>query len=176
MFVGAVPFLERVCDPGIGEINRWRPRPISALNRDLSECYGLPVEFDRKMDGVSAVVRALGRDDVVCAQLATLHLEIPDPPTLAHQRNLPATFSIWRGNCEAAECSRPTGTQRNIHAGRPVVRAASAENSHPPMAWKTVPQKCRARQSTSANYDPGAVRIRRRHPVSFGNYSASSHS
>lgn len=82
VFAGAVLLLERVCDPGIGEINRWRPRPLSALNHDLSVCYGLPVEFDRKMDGVSAVVRALGRSDIVCAQLATLHLEIPDPPTL----------------------------------------------------------------------------------------------
>lgn len=78
VFVGAVPLLEQGRGPS--EPDQWHPRSVSDLNRDLSKCYGLPVEFSLKMDGLEAVARALGRGDVFHAQIATLHLEIPDPP------------------------------------------------------------------------------------------------
>jgi hypothetical protein len=67
---------------GPGESARWRPRTVTDLNRDLSKCYGLPIEFDQKVDGLGAIARALGRGDLIHAQIATLHLEIPDPPPL----------------------------------------------------------------------------------------------
>jgi hypothetical protein len=40
----------------------------------------LPIAFDGRIDALSAVARALNRGDVVHAQIATLHLRIPDPP------------------------------------------------------------------------------------------------
>jgi len=67
----------------------YSSRPASALNRDLSACYGLPVEVDRKIDGLVAVSQALSRGDMMHAQIATLHLEIPDPPTLAKSIQTP---------------------------------------------------------------------------------------
>ena len=83
VYVGAVPLLERMCGLGVcGRHYQWQPRPVSDLNRDLSLCYGLPVEFARKIDGLRRVARALDRGDIVHAQIATLHLEIPDPPPL----------------------------------------------------------------------------------------------
>jgi len=80
VFVGGVPVLERPRGP-IG-LDEWRPRAVSDLNRDLGKCYGLPVEFNVKISGLTAIARALGRGDLVHAQIATLHLQIPDPPAL----------------------------------------------------------------------------------------------
>jgi hypothetical protein len=79
VFIGGIPLLEQGHAPG----NRWRPRATSDLNRDFSKRYGLPVEFDRKIDALGAVAAALGRGDLIHAQIATLHLEIPEPPPLA---------------------------------------------------------------------------------------------
>jgi hypothetical protein len=52
-------------------------------------CYGLPVEFGSKIDGLTAVARALSRGDFMYAQIATLHLEIPDPPTMKKSEATP---------------------------------------------------------------------------------------
>jgi hypothetical protein len=43
----------------------------------------VPVDFGAKMQGLSAIARALDRGDLLHAHIATLHLEIPDPPELA---------------------------------------------------------------------------------------------
>lgn len=80
VFVGAVPLLERSGSPP-GR-NQWRPRTVPDLNRELSECYGLPVEVDRKIDNLRSVARALGLGDLILAQIATLHLELPNPPLM----------------------------------------------------------------------------------------------
>jgi hypothetical protein len=58
-----------------------RAQPLN-LNRELRNCYGLPVEFDSKIAGLATVARALNRGDLLHAQIATLHLQIPDPPRL----------------------------------------------------------------------------------------------
>jgi len=79
-YAGAVPLLERVCDR-YGQY-QWQPRQVADLNRDLSQRYGLPIEFDRKIDGLRAVGEALVRGDLIHAQIAMLHLQIPDPPLL----------------------------------------------------------------------------------------------
>jgi hypothetical protein len=81
-FVGAVPLLEpcRNC----GGFQNWRPRPVAELNRDLSKRYGVPIEFDAKLEGLAAIARALDRGDLLHAHIATLHLQIPDPPPLAN--------------------------------------------------------------------------------------------
>jgi hypothetical protein len=80
VFVGAVPLLEscRNC----GGFQKWRPRPLDEINRDLSRRYGVPVEFGAKIEGLVAIARALDRGDLLHAHIATLHLEIPDPPAL----------------------------------------------------------------------------------------------
>ena len=81
VFVGGVSLLEpcRNC----GGFQRWRPRPMDELNRDLSKRYGVPVEFDAKLEALAAIARALDRGDILHAQIVTLHMEIPDPPPLA---------------------------------------------------------------------------------------------
>lgn len=79
VFVGSVPLLS----PGsANDADQWQPRAASDLNRELRKCYGLPVEFDSKIAGLATVARALNRGDLLHAQIATLHLQIPDPPRL----------------------------------------------------------------------------------------------
>jgi hypothetical protein len=80
VFVGSVPLLEQ--SNSQSGLDHWQPRPVSELNRDLSECYDLPIEFIPKIGGLTAASRALNRGDLLHAQIATMHLQIPDPPSL----------------------------------------------------------------------------------------------
>jgi hypothetical protein len=80
VFVGSVPLLEQ--GSSRSEPDQWQLRPVPDLNRDLTECYGLPIEFTPKIGGLAAVSRALNRGDMLHAQIATMHLQIPDPPPL----------------------------------------------------------------------------------------------
>jgi hypothetical protein len=89
-FVGAVPLLESCHN--CGGFQKWRPRPLDELNRDLSKRYGVPVEIGAKIEGLAAIARALDRDDILHAQIVTLHLEIPDPPSLAKGAQSPIEF------------------------------------------------------------------------------------
>jgi hypothetical protein len=95
VFVGGVPLLEQ--DSGRSVSDQWQPRPVSDLNRDLSECYGLPIEFAPKIGGLAAASRALNRGDLLHAQIATMHLQIPDPPPLTKSsRNPEETIDLAR--------------------------------------------------------------------------------
>jgi hypothetical protein len=76
--VGEVALLER--PPDLGADQTWRPRPVTELNRDLSRCYGLPIEVAPKAGGLEAIAQALGRGDLIHAQMTALHLRFPDPP------------------------------------------------------------------------------------------------
>jgi hypothetical protein len=82
VFVGAVPLLEP-CRNCAG-FQKWRPRPMDEINRDLSKRYGVPVEFDAKLGALAAIACALDRGDLLHAHIATLHLQIPDPPPFAN--------------------------------------------------------------------------------------------
>jgi hypothetical protein len=95
VFVGSVPLLERSRNQS--EADQWQPRPVPDLNRDLSERYGLPIEFTPKIGGLAAVSRALNRGDLLHAQIATLHLQIPDPPPLMKSpQNAEETIDLAR--------------------------------------------------------------------------------
>ena len=75
--VGEVALLERSSD--VDNVRPWRPRPVAELNRDLSRCYGLPIEIEPKARGLEAVAQALGCGDLAHAQMVALHLCFPDP-------------------------------------------------------------------------------------------------
>lgn len=91
VFVGEVPLLELT--RGRNGSEQWKPRHMADLNRDLGRRYGLPVEFNAKISGLTAIARALDRGDLVHAQIATLHLQIPDPPPLT--KSLQTTSDIF---------------------------------------------------------------------------------
>jgi hypothetical protein len=79
-FVGAVPLLARTRRSGKDE---WRPRDGDDLSREMSAQYGLPVDMSSKTGGLAAIAKALNEGDVVRAQVATVLLGIPHPPSLA---------------------------------------------------------------------------------------------
>jgi hypothetical protein len=81
VFVGAVPLIEP-CQ-GCAGLKKFQPRPVDDLNRDLSKRYGLPVDLSMKTGSLATIAQALSRGDIIYAQIATLHLQIPDPPPLA---------------------------------------------------------------------------------------------
>jgi hypothetical protein len=76
IFVAGVPLLEKARERNAG----WFPRPISDLNRQISEQYGVPIDLSAKLDSLRAIARALDAGDLIYARLLTLHLRIPDPP------------------------------------------------------------------------------------------------
>src|SRR5579863_2239078 len=67
-------------------VTRWEPRPTHELNAELTTCFGLPIDVTCKLGGLAAVARALGDGKLFQAQIATLHLQFPDPPELAKGR------------------------------------------------------------------------------------------
>ena len=73
------------------------------INRDLSMCYGVPVEFDRKIDGLRRIAQALSRGDLLHAQIATLHLQIPDPPALPRSEQAPGEIVEVARQLQASE-------------------------------------------------------------------------
>jgi hypothetical protein len=111
VFVGSVPLLERGSSQSGPD--HWQPRPVSELNRDLSECFDLPIEFTPKISGLTSASGALNRGDLLHAQIATMHLQIPDPPTLTKSPpNAEETIDLarqllWRRVCSGRH--RPAG-------------------------------------------------------------------
>jgi hypothetical protein len=139
VFIAAVPLLEscRNC----GNFQKWRPRSLDNINRDLSGSYGLPVDFGAKMQGLVAIAGALDRGDLLHAHIVTLHLEIPDPPVLAKRGQSAAELLSQRSFTRAA-CSSAIGTRRSIRVGRPAAPTAPADVSlrvmpMPMLHWKT---------------------------------------
>ena len=92
LFVGATPLLQRSPQPDGG--SAWTVRPIDEIDRELSEAYGLPVGVAAKRHGVEVVAAALSRRDLALAQIATLLLRFPDPPSLAKGAPTPGSFEL----------------------------------------------------------------------------------
>lgn len=104
VFVGAIPLLEKVCRiDANGRPDQWEARPVSDINRDLSVCYSVPVEFDRKIDSLRRITQALSRGDLIHAQIATLHLQIPDPPALPRLPQAPGEIIDLARQLQASE-------------------------------------------------------------------------
>jgi hypothetical protein len=81
LFVGSTPLLLRSARPGGGDV--WAVRPSDAIDRDLSDCYGLPIDAAAKHGKLRVVARALERGDLALAKIAAVLLQFPDPPSLA---------------------------------------------------------------------------------------------
>lgn len=82
-----MPLLERRRNSSGAD--EWQPRPAADLNREFHKHYGVPIEFERKMEGLGAICRALNRGDLIHAQIATLHLQIPEPPVFTKAAQIP---------------------------------------------------------------------------------------
>jgi hypothetical protein len=79
-FVDAIPLLARTRGNGKDE---WRPRDCDDLSQEMSTQYGLPIDMSSKSGGLAVIAKALNEGDVVRAQVATVLLGIPHPPSLS---------------------------------------------------------------------------------------------
>ncbi len=85
VFVGHAPLLEQIG-------SSWRPRPIAALNQELTDCYRLPVDIAAKVNALALIARALDRGDLAMAAIAAVQMQFPDPPSLAKGSENPDTI------------------------------------------------------------------------------------
>lgn len=147
VFVGAVPLLERRFGKGPSGCDEWQARRLPEINQDLSERYGLPIEFGGKAGGLQAVARALSRGDLLHAQIATLIWRFLIRPCSGNH-NAATKSLIWPVNCTRAAYSRKIGTQRSIRGGRREARTVSvADLPLPALSPKIPPLQHRARRS-----------------------------
>jgi hypothetical protein len=90
LFVGSVPMLIRSSQAGRGEF--WTVRAGDELDRDLGECYGLPIDVASKRASLEGVARALNRGEMALAKIAAVLLGFPDPPSLT--KGAPTSGSV----------------------------------------------------------------------------------
>jgi len=101
---------------------------MDELNRDLSNRYGVPVQFDAKLEALAAIARALDRGDLLHAHIATLHLQIPDPPLFANAaqsasevnalaKQLHAQEGLGSVEASALAGRKPRQCRRTLRAG-----------------------------------------------------------
>jgi hypothetical protein len=127
LFVGAVPLLEP-CRNCAG-FQKWRPRPMDELNRDLSNRYGVPVQLDAKLEALAPLpVRLIV---AICCMRTSPHYicRFPIHRRLRKPRGPQARWSLWRSSSTPAACSREAVIRRSIRAGRPEASTVSADAS-----------------------------------------------
>jgi hypothetical protein len=154
--VAGVALLER--DHADGPGDRWRVRPLEALNRELGVAYRLPIDASAKLGGLSVVAEALERNDIAKAQVATLLMQFPDPPAFAkgvgsmeeltRLANALAKSGLLKGEDFEREHPR-TGTPPNAgwFATKPKPqRPARPSASDPGSAWPSKETNQKVRQ------------------------------
>jgi hypothetical protein len=80
-FVGDVSLLQRA--HVAGPASTWTVRPVAELNDELTARYRLPIDVTAKAGALALIAKALNRGDVATAAIATVHMQFPDPPSLA---------------------------------------------------------------------------------------------
>jgi len=90
-FIEGIPLLKRSDNESRGA---WVPRPTAELNHVLSALYGVPIDISTKMGGLSTIAQALNQDNIVIAQIATLHLRLPLPPTIGKAAQSPGQIAL----------------------------------------------------------------------------------
>jgi hypothetical protein len=86
-----VPLLQRTKPLG-GQVV-WSPKPPDEIEPAMSARFGAPVALARTRAQLDFVARCLTTGDVALAQIATLHLRLPDPPPLA-KASLPPSSDL----------------------------------------------------------------------------------
>lgn len=81
-YIGGVPLLNRLQESGQ---EHWQPRDCGELSKEIGAEFGIPVDMSSKMGGLKTIARALTEGDVARAQIATVLLGIPNPPS--HSRS-----------------------------------------------------------------------------------------
>jgi hypothetical protein len=71
----------------------WQVRSVGELNKELTARYRLPIEVASKAGALALIAAALNRGDLAMAAIATVQMQIPDPPPLAKRAETPAEIA-----------------------------------------------------------------------------------
>jgi len=126
LFVGAIPLLKKVC--GTEASGRPEMRPVPDINRDLSMCFGVPVEFDRKLMVCGGLPKRSAAATSCTLKSQRCTCKFPIRQRCQDQNKPPAKSLKWLASCRRASSSRPIGIPRNTRGGRPEAQAGSAGN------------------------------------------------
>jgi len=89
--IAGVAVLQRTEPPG-GRIV-WAPKPPEEIDRAMSARFRAPVALTGKQAQLDFIARCLTKGDIALAQIAALHLQVPDPPPLA-KASLPPSSDL----------------------------------------------------------------------------------
>jgi hypothetical protein len=92
--VGEIALLMRT-DASVGA-PRWRVRSLAELNADLGRRYGVPIDLGAKLGGLHVVAAALDEGNLARAQVAALHLRLPEPPRPDASRDAESLVALVR--------------------------------------------------------------------------------
>jgi hypothetical protein len=108
LFLGRTPLIER-------RGGNYVVRPQADLERLLGRTHGDEAAAARVMPGLATVAAALGRTNLALAQIATVHLRLPDLPDVLARAALEAEdLPIKRGRTAWDEARHPrSGTPPN---------------------------------------------------------------
>jgi hypothetical protein len=108
LFIGGTPLIER-------HGGAYVVRPQADLDRLFDRAYGVQAIAARVMPGLATVAAALGRNNLALAQIAAVHLRLPDLPDAVACAALEAEdLLIKRGSAGWDESSHPrAGTPPN---------------------------------------------------------------
>jgi hypothetical protein len=165
-FVGAIPMLARTRGNGKDE---WRPRDCDDLSKEMSAQYGLPIDMSSKRGGLAVIAKALNEGDVARAQVATVLLGIPDPPSLS--KGAPSRQAMialagdlrWSGLLKADwdpdEHPRWPAKAPDSQGGQ------FAPKSDDPAAGQSANETAQAQQPPTGARDAGGSAYRQRHDL-----------
>ncbi len=77
VFVGGIPLLKRS-----GTAAGWSARSVDELNGELTARYRLPIDITAKANALALIAHALNRGDIAMVAIATVQMQLPDPPPL----------------------------------------------------------------------------------------------
>ena len=110
-FIDSIPLLEQT--PASGAV-AWQSRDPEALSDELSMHFGLPIDMSSKASALNAIAEALSNCSIARAQLVTLHMQFPDPPSAGKGRDI-------AGRCRLL---RPATRVERLSKGQPQPQSA----------------------------------------------------
>jgi len=143
LFLGRTPLIER-------RGGAFVVRPQADLDRLFGCAYGGGPAAAGVMPGLATVAAVLGRNNLALAQIAAVHLRLPDlPDTLARAAFEAEDLLIKRANAAWDEAGHPRTGTRPTPAG-----------SRPTAAPKRGPGRRRPRRAAEAGVGPRPLPIR----------------
>lgn len=77
--IGTIPLLKRIRTE---DREIWIPRSCCELSEEISSHWDIPIDMTSKVEGLRVIAHALNEGNIARAQVATVLLAIPEPPSM----------------------------------------------------------------------------------------------